>query len=114
MQKKRLGRWGEETAAQWLMDLGYRIVARNFATPFGEIDIVARRGGELYSIEVKTRSTVDFGTPAAAVTARKLEHMRRATEAYLGSVGWSGAVCLGVVEVDAQGACHLITEISLP
>ena len=51
----RRGRWAERLAACWLMAKGYRILDRNQRTPFGEIDLVARRGRLLALVEVKAR-----------------------------------------------------------
>jgi len=64
----QLGISAESRAAFYLMAKGYRIAARRFRTPFGEIDIVARRRRALVFAEVKARDTLDEA--AAAVTAR--------------------------------------------
>ena len=114
MRNQNLGAWGEDAAAGWLVGLGYRILDRNVRTRFGEIDIVALRAGELICAEVKTRSGLQFGTPAEAITTRKLEHMRLAAELYVAGSGWDGPVELVVVEVDSGGRCQLITGIELP
>jgi putative endonuclease len=53
----RRGRWAERWAALWLVAKGYRVLARNLRTPFGEIDLVARRGRVVALVEVKTRTT---------------------------------------------------------
>jgi len=64
----RLGVSAESRAALLLLAKAYRIVARRFRTPFGEIDIVARRRRALVFVEVKARDTIDEG--AAAVSER--------------------------------------------
>src|SRR5271170_5407820 len=51
----RRGRWAERLAACWLIAKGYRILDRNQRTPFGEIDLVARRGRPVALVEVKAR-----------------------------------------------------------
>src|SRR5262249_3410077 len=51
----RRGRWAERLAALWLIAKGYRILERNQRTPFGEIDLIARRGRLVALIEVKAR-----------------------------------------------------------
>ena len=51
----RRGRWAERLAACWLIAKGYRILARNQRTPFGEIDLIARRGKVVALVEVKAR-----------------------------------------------------------
>lgn len=62
-----LGAAGEKQAVKYLKKSGYKILKRNFRNPFGEIDIVAERDGTVAFIEVKTRLTDTFGTPAEAV-----------------------------------------------
>ena len=66
-----LGRAGEEQARQYLQNKGYRIIAQNFASKYGEIDLIATRGDLLVFVEVKQRSTAAFGGPMAAVTKSK-------------------------------------------
>lgn len=81
-QKQALGRWGEETAAHYLQEHGYAILARNLRTPHGEIDILTKKEGALVFVEVKVRSTNAFGFPEEAVTPRKQAHMLMAAEHY--------------------------------
>lgn len=71
-----LGRYGEDLAARYLQASGLTIIERNWRCRFGEIDIVAREGSTLVVCEVKTRSSLAFGHPAEAITARKLRRMR--------------------------------------
>lgn len=73
----------ERTAERALVEEGYRILARNFATRAGEIDFVAEEHGILCFIEVKGRSGERFGSPAEAVTAEKRRRIFRAAEQYL-------------------------------
>jgi putative endonuclease len=78
-----LGIRGEDLAERFLKKKGYRIVARNFKTPVGEIDIVADDGGTLVFVEVKTRGGDTFGRPFEAVDARKKEKLRKIALYYL-------------------------------
>lgn len=82
-QTQRRGRWGEDIAARYLAAHGYRILARNVRTPYGEIDLIAQQGDEIVFVEVKTRTTLAFGWPEEAVTARKLTHVARSALAWL-------------------------------
>jgi putative endonuclease len=75
------GRRGETGAVWWLRLKGYRIVARDWRSPVGEIDIVARRGRVLAFVEVKRRATK--AAAAEAVTARQRGRIARAAEAFL-------------------------------
>ncbi|ASU82888.1 YraN family protein [Nocardiopsis gilva YIM 90087] len=71
-----LGRRGEELAAAFLERQGMRVLARNWRCPQGEIDIVARSGSTLVIAEVKTRTSVRFGSPLEAVDRRKRDRLR--------------------------------------
>ena len=82
-QKQSLGRWGEERAAEFLETKGYEILGHNIRTEYGEIDLLARHEGVLIFVEVKTRSSQDFGNPEESVTEIKKQHMADAAEAYL-------------------------------
>lgn len=78
-----LGRQGEELAARHLEQRGYAILARNYRTPLGELDLIARDRRHLLFIEVKTRRSAAFGTPAEAVGAHKQRQILRAAQWYL-------------------------------
>ena len=73
--KDALGRRGEEIAAAYLVTAGFRVLARNWRCPVGEIDIVAHEGPTLVVVEVKTRTTDAFGHPFEAVTPAKLRRL---------------------------------------
>jgi len=77
----RLGLSAESRAAMLLLAKGYRIAARRFKTPFGEIDIVARRRNALVFVEVKARDRADEA--AAAVTERGKRRILSAAELWL-------------------------------
>jgi putative endonuclease len=81
--RQRIGRWGEEVAARYLAVHGYTILSRNYRTPAGELDIVAREGDSIVFVEVKTRRTTTFGPPQAAVTPAKASHIIAAAQHYL-------------------------------
>ncbi len=74
----RTGNEGEELACRWLAAQGYQIVYRNWRTGRGEIDIVARAGGFLVVVEVKTRRSMRWGPPEQAVGPAKRRHLIQA------------------------------------
>ncbi len=80
---KRIGDEGESFAEKFLKQKGYRILERNYRTPIGEIDIVARDGEYMVFIEVKTRQSLQYGAPVDAVDRRKRERIRRLALLYL-------------------------------
>ena len=75
--KDGVGKYGEDVAVRHLTEAGLEIVERNWRCSEGEIDIVARERDVLVICEVKTRSSVLFGLPTEAITARKRDRMRR-------------------------------------
>ena len=77
----RTGLSAESRAAAWLMAKGYRILARRFRTPHGEIDLVARKRHLVAFVEVKARATLDEA--AYAVTPRQQARIIAAAEAWL-------------------------------
>ena len=78
-----LGAWGEDQAVNYLRKQGMKIVERNFRTPVGEIDIIAKNKSILAFIEVKTRRSTLFGTPQEAVGPRKQRQIIRTAHWYL-------------------------------
>lgn len=78
-----LGRAGERLAAGWLEARGFRVVARNWHCPYGELDIVAEERGEWVFVEVKTRRGSAHGAPEEAITASKRAHLIAAAQSYL-------------------------------
>ncbi len=87
---QKVGQWGEQAAADYLSAKGYEIMARNVRTPYGEIDLIARKDGFTIFVEVKTRTSRRggatlrpyLGPPEIAVTPRKQQHMLACAEHY--------------------------------
>ena len=82
-ERQRLGRRGEQLAAQWLVSHGYQIEAANVRFPVGELDLVAWQDETLCFIEVRSVSSTEWGGAAASVTDAKRRRLRRAAEWYL-------------------------------
>lgn len=80
---RRLGRWGEDRAAEYLRDKGYRILAANWKCRFGEIDLVAGDGTCLCFVEVKLRKSAAYGSAAEFVDRRKQDRLRATAELWL-------------------------------
>ena len=76
------GRAGEDAAIKLLQTRGYKIIARNFRSKVGELDIVAIDGNTLVFVEVKTRWSKEYGVPEEAITSRKLSSIMRTGEYY--------------------------------
>jgi len=91
--KRALGSLGEKKALEYLKNLGYEILALNFYSQRGEIDIIAEDKGILSFIEVKTRTNRKFGTPEESITPKKRERIIRTALYYLHARGWSRVNC---------------------
>ena len=84
MYKNQLiGQNGEDIAVNYLKDLGYEIIERNFSCRQGEIDIIARDKEEVVFIEVKSRTSLLYGTPIEAVDHLKKKHLKSVINYYL-------------------------------
>ena len=83
MKDTGTGAWGEERAARYLRLRGWRIVERNYSCRWGEIDLIAERGGVLAFIEVKTRKNDAHGEAREFVTGAKQKRLLSAASVYL-------------------------------
>lgn len=81
--KDAVGQYGERVAARRLEEAGLVVIDRNWRCDEGELDIVARDGEVLAFIEVKTRTSEDFGVPAEAVTPVKAQRVRGLAQRWL-------------------------------
>lgn len=75
---QQLGRLGEDLAVRYLEGQGYEIIERNFRTPFGEWDIVARIGRTYVLVEVRTTRNTDFIHPVESLSLKKRQHLLKA------------------------------------
>ncbi|MCE7974746.1 MAG: DUF91 domain-containing protein [Leptolyngbya sp. PLA1] len=107
---RRLGRLGEQAAAEYLVSLGYRVVERNVFVPMGEADLVCESPeGVMVVVEVKTRvrgrsPRSDAIAPEAAITARKSRKLRAIARHLAKANGWTGVRIDSVgVEVPSDG-----------
>lgn len=82
-QQQHYGQSRERMAEKHLRKKGYKTIARNFRSPFGEIDIVARHKETIVFIEVKARRSHRFGVPQEAITAAKQRKISMTALAYL-------------------------------
>lgn len=83
MNRKSVGRSGEETAERFLKNLSYKLLDRNFNTRWGELDMVARDRDVIVFVEVKARTETDFARPEESVTSKKQVRLRKAAQLWL-------------------------------
>ena len=82
-EKKEFGNKGEDIAIEYLEKRGYIILERNFYCRQGEIDIIAKDKNEIVFIEVKSRSSIQYGCPSEAVNKQKIRRLYRTAKYYL-------------------------------
>ena len=109
--RQRLGTAGEELACAELERLGYRVVERNYRSRFGEIDIVAVDDDTVVFVEVKTKTSGDFGDPVDEVTPQKQRQIVSMGEEYHSFRCQAGTACrFDVIAVDVSSMPPLITH----
>ncbi|WEV65270.1 YraN family protein [Bifidobacterium sp. ESL0764] len=90
LSAKQLGTIGEQYAAAWLAQLGWHVLARNWSTRFGELDIIMMAPEHIVVfVEVKTRRTQRYGTPQEAITPHKQANLHHAASLWLAGPGKS-------------------------
>ena len=83
MERKQLGAIGEKLALAYIKKKSYKIIETNYRCHSGEIDIVARQKDCLVFVEVRTRSTTQYGTPEESLSSVKQKHMINSAYHYL-------------------------------
>ena len=78
-----LGKKGEQLAVDFLVENGYDIIERNYHFNKAEVDIIAQKEDVLAIIEVKTRSTADFGNPQDFVKPKQIKNLVKAVDEYV-------------------------------
>ncbi|GAA3959355.1 YraN family protein [Gordonia caeni] len=99
-RRGKVGRIGEDLAAEFLTSLGWQILDRNWRTRYGELDLIAADGPSLVIVEVKTRASHTYTDPVAAVTPQKLRRMRLLARQWLAARP-DGAPWWEVIRFDA-------------
>ncbi|HLT72329.1 MAG TPA: YraN family protein [Cyclobacteriaceae bacterium] len=97
--KMETGAFGEQLAADYLAAKGFHVVFRNYRYGKSEIDLIVQRDDWLIFVEVKTRSSVEYGQPEDFVDWRKSLRMLGAAENYIFSTNWQGNVRFDIVSI---------------
>ncbi|MFC2049857.1 YraN family protein [Chloroflexota bacterium] len=114
MKRKELGALGEKLARDFLKKKGYKIREANFRCREGEIDIIAQKKDCLVFVEVRTKTSADFGSPEESVTFAKKEKLITSALAYLNShkdLPESWRIDFVAVELDQKGKATRIELI---
>lgn len=103
-----IGRRGERAAARLLERRGWEVVGTGFVARRGEIDLVARDGGRLVLVEVKTRAPGAYAAPVEAVGVRKRRALAAAAAEYRALSEWRGPIAFAIVGLTMNGAGELV------
>lgn len=107
-KNKRLGKRGETRAVWYLRFHGYKILERNYKNPFGEVDIIAKKGDTIAFIEVKTRHSESFGAPSEAVDERRREKYIQAARYYFLGYQINLTVRFDIIEILRGKLNHIV------
>ncbi|HDD52725.1 MAG TPA: hypothetical protein ENF32_01485, partial [Thermosulfidibacter takaii] len=99
-ETRPLGKKGEDLAVSLLKEQGYKIRERNFYTRWGEIDVVAEKGGCLHLVEVRTVTRGGLLDPREALSRKKQDHLWRAVQIYLKKTGWKGDYSVDFIAIE--------------
>ena len=98
-----LGKKGEQLAVDYLLKKGYEIVDRNYRFDKAEVDIIARKKDVLSIIEVKTRSSIDFGNPQDFVKPKQIKRLVKAVDEYVTVNGLDVEVRFDIIAIIKNG-----------
>jgi len=105
MNRRRKGAWWEGEAARHLEEAGYAILARNYRTRTGEIDLIACKENLVVFVEVKMRSSEAFGRPEEAIDTRKQKKIIEIAKCYLAEHPCPALdIRFDVIAITSQGA----------
>ena len=101
-----LGRFAEDTAAEYLLSIGWKVLARNVRNKYGELDIIAldtkTQPIELVIVEVRGRTLGKIQAPLETIGSRKLSTLLRASQEYVDDLNWSGFWRIDVIGITLQ------------
>ncbi len=107
----KIGLRGEDIAAKFLKEKGYYILYRNYKTPYGEADIIAKDNDTVVFVEVKTRSNLSFGYPFESVNLKKQERLKRIALNYLKVANYPTKIRFDVISISSENGLSKIEHI---
>lgn len=81
--RKNIGELGEAAAQKYLQEKGYKIIAQNYTSRTGEIDLIAKEKGTLVFVEVRTKTSAKLGLPEESITREKMKRLTRLARQYM-------------------------------
>ena len=102
-QAQELGRFAEDRAAEYVLSLGWKILARNVRNQYGELDITAIDDSELVIVEVRARTLGQIQSPLDSIGSRKLRTLVRSSMEFVNDVEWTGFWRIDVIGITITG-----------
>ncbi|MFT7334183.1 MAG: putative endonuclease [Porticoccaceae bacterium] len=110
-EHNELGKLGEELAVEYLQKNGYAILEKNWTFQKAEIDIIAKKENILAVVEVKTRSSLDFGLPQDFVKTQKIQLLVKAVDAYVNEKDLDIDVRFDIIAIHKEGKTFIIEHL---
>ena len=110
-EHNELGKHGEALAVEFLKQQGYAVLEINWAFQKAEIDIIARKENILAIVEVKTRTTIDFGLPQDFVNPKKIQLLVKAVNEYVIRHDLEVGVRFDIIAIHKDGDAYIINHL---
>lgn len=110
-EHNELGKLGEEMAVDYLRLNGYAILETNWTFQKAEVDIIAQKENVLAIVEVKTRSSLDFGLPQDFVKPKKIQLLVKAVDAYVNENNLDTEVRFDIIAIHKEGKSFVIEHL---
>lgn len=110
-EHNELGKLGEELAVNYLQKNGYSILETNWIFQKAEIDIIAQKENILAIVEVKTRSSIEFGLPQDFVKPKKIQLLVKAVNEYVVSNNLDATVRFDIIAINKEKSNFKIEHI---
>ncbi len=111
-EHNELGQLGEELAVEYLQKNGYAILETNWIFQKAEIDILAQKDNILAVVEVKTRSSIDFGLPQDFVKPKKIQLLVKAVNAYINEKDLDFEVRFDIIAINKKKQEFVIEHLT--
>lgn len=111
MSTTEVGNGAEQAVAEELVRLGYVIVDRNWKTKWCEVDVIAKKDGVIWFIEVKYRKSDSFGDGLEYIGSSKLKHLQTAAALWVSQQRYGGEYTLGAASVSGRNVVEEFLEI---
>ena len=110
-EHNELGKLGEEMAVEFLRNDGYEILETNWTFQKAEVDIIAKKSNILAIVEVKTRSSVEFGLPQDFVKPKKIRLLVKAVDEYVISNNLNAEIRFDIIAISKENSNFIIEHL---